>query len=254
MSNNSYEKLVIRLNEKYKSNDVIPVEYILKEHEAIYGTDVKYKKRIISNLKKQNVLSVLDKRRVILKHSKPFIIKHTEETKEIYDKIKKQYPLINMLVWDTGFLSDFMVHQIFSNMIIVEVEDIAAEVIWALLIEEYDQLYSVITDKMLASDKIPYFTKKRVVLKKLKSEYPKVEKEDRSIPKLEKILVDLYVDKIFLAYQGHELNYIYENAFEYWDIDLTTLYRYAKIRNKKNEIQEFIKKLQVPERYKTYDK
>ena len=54
-----------------------------------------------------------------------------------------------------------------------------------------------------------------------------------AVPRLEKILVDLFVDKkIFMAFQGRELERIYRTALSDFNVDFTVLKNYAKRRGK----------------------
>ena len=56
---------------------------------------------------------------------------------------------------------------------------------------------------------------------------------DIFVPRLEKILVDLYCeDNLFRAYKGTEQYHIFENAFKTYSINLKTLLAYAQRRKK----------------------
>jgi hypothetical protein len=62
-------------------------------------------------------------------------------------------------------------------------------------------------------------------------------------PKLEKILVDLFVDgKKFSFFQGEELMRIFENAFTFYWISEKTLFRYAGRRKVSMKLRQFISK------------
>ena len=62
------------------------------------------------------------------------------------------------------------------------------------------------------------------------------------IPRIEKILVDLFIEKdLFLPFQGKELANIYANAFSNFSVNLTTLLAYAERRKKKNDIVDYLK-------------
>ena len=63
-----------------------------------------------------------------------------------------------------------------------------------------------------------------------------------STPFLEKILVDLFADeRLYYLYNGSELINIYENAITNYTINFTTLFSYAKRREREQEIKLFLK-------------
>jgi hypothetical protein len=67
-------------------------------------------------------------------------------------------------------------------------------------------------------------------------------------PRLEKILVDIFVDSDkFFAFQGEELVHIFENVFNAYWINEKTLFRYAGRRNAAARLRNFINtKIMVP--------
>lgn len=63
-------------------------------------------------------------------------------------------------------------------------------------------------------------------------------------------MVDLYVDEMYLMFQGKELERIYENIFEKYDIDLKRLMKYAELRTDITKYKSFVNRLDIPEKYK----
>ena len=58
---------------------------------------------------------------------------------------------------------------------------------------------------------------------------------------IEKILVDIFCDKIiYSTFQGNEMKNIFYNAFKDYTININTLLRYAQRRGKKSEIEQYI--------------
>lgn len=65
-------------------------------------------------------------------------------------------------------------------------------------------------------------------------------------PTIEKILVDIYCDKvIYAAFQGKEMQNIYRNVFNKYTVNLSTLSRYALRRGKKEEIDAYLERLEL---------
>lgn len=64
------------------------------------------------------------------------------------------------------------------------------------------------------------------------------------IPTLEKILVDLYCDdKVYFAFQGHQLSNIYRVAAARYALNFSRLFAYAKRRSREDEIRSLLLKV-----------
>lgn len=63
-----------------------------------------------------------------------------------------------------------------------------------------------------------------------------------NIPSIEKLLVDcLTADDLFRA-QQNDLEYIFQSAFEKYNLNTTKMRRYARRRNQGGKLEEFIYK------------
>ncbi|MBT9777329.1 hypothetical protein GPL15_12525 [Clostridium sp. MCC353] len=86
-----------------------------------------------------------------------------------------------------------------------------------------------------------YLEGETVVVLPLSSESPRHRNDPHKV-RLEKILVDLFANKLLLdLLDTEERKAVYENAFERYLIDESTLFRYARRRNKETVIRGFIK-------------
>jgi hypothetical protein len=55
------------------------------------------------------------------------------------------------------------------------------------------------------------------------------------------LLVDLFCDKkLFYAYQGSELVFIFNSAYRRYSINFTRLFSYAQRRNRKTDLMDFL--------------
>lgn len=150
-------------------------------------------------------------------------------------------------MWDTGIINEFTLHYAITNYIIVETENIPIELIVNLLKENFLKEYTVVTDKILIDNYDLYNNlEKIIVIKKLHVKSPLV---DGKIS-IEKIIVDLYKDKLYLHFQGKELETIYENIFNKYEINLKKLLSYARYRTLGHQFEEFLYKLKIPNKYK----
>lgn len=135
-----------------------------------------------------------------------------------------------------------------TNYIIVETEKIAIELIVNLLKEKFLKKYTVVTEEILVKNNELYInTEKLLVVKRLHVKSPLINNKKISI---EKIMVDLYKDELYMHFQGKELKTIYENIFAQYEINMKKLLAYAKYRTDINDFTEFIYKLNIPKKYK----
>lgn len=247
-----YKKLATILKTKYFEKKIINKTQIKEEYNAIYKNIKNENINLVINwLKKNGVIAPINKDIYFFKEYIPYNIKYGEDEIKIYKSIKKEYPKINIAVWNTSNLNNFNQHHVISTYIVVEVEKLGIEVVAFLLKEKFENKFTILMEEDLTNNKLLYLNNERLlIIKKLIYKSPIKKNKDIIVPKLEKILVDLFIDKIYLIYQGNELIHIYENAIKLSDVNFTTLYMYAKRRNKEKEIREFIAKLNIDEVYK----
>jgi hypothetical protein len=158
--------------------------------------------------------------------------------KKVAHKIQKEMPYLKFCVWTTSWLNQLMVHQPISNLRILEVEAKAESSVFSLLENNANDILinpskEEIDKYLLGSNKL--------VIKPLINNAP-INKGTVPTPKLEKILVDIFTEKeLFYSLQGSELSNIFVNAIENYNFNLTTLLSYAKRRNKKEELLNYLK-------------
>jgi hypothetical protein len=84
-------------------------------------------------------------------------------------------------------------------------------------------------------------SKDAIVIKSLTSEAPMQKVDNITVPAIEKIIVDLYADsEIFFFLQGSEMLNIFTNALEKYTVNTDRLLRYAKRRNKGEELKKIL--------------
>jgi hypothetical protein len=137
-----------------------------------------------------------------------------------------------------------MVHQLFRTFIIVEVEKDATEAVFFWM---KGSRFNVAIDP--SDDFINKYLAGNegiVIIKPLISEAPLQKENGITLPSLEKVLVDITCDKsIFNAAQGAELRNIFTGAFQKYTIFSDRLLRYASRRGKRDEMIQYLKKIQI---------
>lgn len=179
-----------------------------------------------------------------------FIPTITPLTKKIYDAIHTQFPYASTSIWHTSTLNEFMVHQPFKFNLIVEVEKDAAESVFYFIKEKFKNVYLNPNAEIYQN----YIAGKTdsIIVKNMVSESPTQDIYNVMTSTIEKILVDIYCDKvIYAAFQGKEMQNIYRNVFNKYTVNVSTLSRYALRRGKKEEIDAYLERLELGIKNKT---
>jgi hypothetical protein len=166
----------------------------------------------------------------------------TKSVKAIYEKIKKNFPYANICGWHTNYLNEFTIHQPGRHSIIIEAEKDTTESIFNFIKEQYKEAFLNPTKDVYHR----YISGKKesIVVLNLISEAPTQAIDDIIVPTIEKILVDIFTDNsIFSTFQGKEMQNIFINVLQKYTVNMSTLNRYAYRRGKKEELEQYIKKL-----------
>lgn len=194
----------------------------------------KLKKAGIINNPERGVYSITDKQ--------IFNPEINQNLKKIYNKIHKEFPFIDMCVWNTKWLNDLMRHQPFKNYTIIEVEKEAEEQIFNAISEWNKNVYfnpnEEILERYISSN-----SEEVTIVKNLVTEAPTTKNDKTTIPTLEKLLVDIIIDKELFAAQQGEIEFIYQSAFKKYAINTAKMKRYAIRRNRETELEKIINKI-----------
>lgn len=196
----------------------------------------KLKKAGIINNPERGVYSITDKQ--------IFNPEINQNLKKVYNKIHKEFPFIDVCVWNTKWLNDLMRHQPFKNYTIIEVEKEAEEQIFNAISEGNKNVYfnpnEEILERYISSN-----SEEITIIKSLVTEAPTSKNNKIKIPTLEKVLVDIIIDKELFATQQGELDFIYQSAFKKYAINTAKMKRYAIRRNKESELEKIISTILV---------
>jgi len=168
------------------------------------------------------------------KEFKPLV---SEEIQNLYLKLKEEFPFLNISIWSTKWIAQWMLHIPNNYETIIEVEKGSEENVFYFLSDIRDNVFLNPSKDILGK----YANRKKpiVIIKNLITDVPLLDIEQVKIPSIEKIVVDLIIDtELYAAYQGRDLDSIIENAFQYNTINKDTLLRYADRRRKKSFVKE----------------
>jgi len=166
----------------------------------------------------------------------------SKEIEHLYSKLKEEYPFLNISIWSTQWITQWMLHIPGSYETIIEVEKGSEENIFYFLSDIQDNVFLNPSKDIL--NKYANTSEPIIIVKNLVTGSPLQIVENVQIPSIEKILVDLIVDdELYSAYQSRDLYSIIENAYEYNTINKDKLLRYANRRTKGTQLEQFIIKM-----------
>ena len=196
----------------------------------------------LSKLKKAGIINNPERGMYSITDKQIFNPEINQNLKKIYNKIHKEFPFIDLCVWNTKWLNDLMRHQPFKNYTIIEVEKEAEEQIFNAISEWNKNVYfnpnEEILERYISSN-----SEEVSIVKNLVTEAPTTKNNKTTIPTLEKLLVDIIIDKELFAAQQGEIEFIYQSAFKKYAINTAKMKRYAIRRNRETELEKIINKI-----------
>lgn len=166
----------------------------------------------------------------------------SKEIIDLYSKLKEEYPFLDISIWSTQWITQWMLHIPSSFEMIVEVEKGSEESIFYFLSDLRENVFLNPSEDIL--NKYAITSEPIIIVKNLVTGSPLQMVENVQIPGIEKILVDLVVDnKLYASYQGRDLYNIIENALEHNTINEDKLLRYANRRTKGSLVEQLIIKM-----------
>ena len=246
-----YEKIIEKINNK--QNKTVDKEKILEWYYLFYKN---YNNRTFENmiayLKINHIMTELEKDKYIAVTKPIYKYNENDIDKRVYTLLNKEYSKINFIVWNTEVINEFTQHYVMKNYTIVEVEKEFIELFIILLKENLPKKFTVVTQDILINNRDLFANDENViVVKSLRAKSPLDREKNKERISIEKMMVDLYIDKLYIYYQGKELQRIYENIFEKYNVNMKRLINYAKLRTNIEIYKEYLNKLNIPKIYKS---
>lgn len=202
----------------------------------------------IHDLKQRKIITPLGKEGFALGYKAVFIPEVSEKDKKICGQIAKQFPILKQCVWSTKIINEFMLHIPGRYMTVLEIEQDALEPVFNFLKDNNTKnVFLQPTEKEVQRYIGDVDTP--IILLSLVSKAPLQNINATFTTTLEKLIVDLFCDKmLFTAYHGDELVHIINNAYERYAIDFTKLFSYAKRRRKEEDLKNYLlNKTDIPQ-------
>lgn len=198
----------------------------------------------IFNLVQTGVLERVSKGKFRFGKRKIWTPEHSSQIISLHEKLKKQFPFLEICIWSNSVFNEFMVHQLFRSFIIVEVEKEASEAVFFWMKDSKFNVALNPSDDFISK----YFSgnEENIVIKHLISEAPLQKVNGITIPSLEKVLVDITCDiSLYKAVQGSEMRNIFTGSFQKYTVITDRLLRYAGRRGKREEIINYLRNSQI---------
>lgn len=192
----------------------------------------------IYSLVQMGIITRIGRGKFILGAGKTYIPEVSNKLKTLNSKLTKEFPFLEICVWNTSAINEFMVHQPGRFYILVEVEKDAAQSVFFFLKESKYSAFIEPTKDLMEK----YFPdeKETLIIKPLVTEAPLQKISGLNTVTLEKMLVDVFCDEVvFAAQQGSEMRNIFTEALSRYVINENRILRYADRRKKKETFKEY---------------
>ena len=194
----------------------------------------------IHRLKKRGVIQTVASGKYTIAFKPSYTPEPDKFLKKVNSLFLQKYDDIDYCIWNTRWLNNFMIHQPISAFYILETDKDVTESAFYYLKDNDIKAFNNPTEQIM--EQYVMGEQDVIVVKPLVSRAPLKKVEQIAFPELEKILVDIYCDQQqFYIYGGQEMINIYENAFDHYNINLSSLNAYAARRGKKDLIKSFMK-------------
>lgn len=234
-----------QLEERFNNADYFTTkeisEFYLSLDPLVKKTTINWR---VYALIQKGVLTRIGRGKFCLGSNNIFSPELNRKEKVIYNKLKSEFPFVDICVWNTKILNEFMQHQPGNFQIIVEVEKEVTQSVFYFLKELNYPVFIEPTEEIL--EKYLPTDKEAIIIKSLVSESPIQETGNIRTITIEKLLVDIFSETIvFAAQQGAELRTIFQEAFSKYTVNQSKMLRYASRRRKKESFQEYLSTIQI---------
>ena len=163
---------------------------------------------------------------------------YSDEAMNLTSVIADKYPYVRFTVFETTLMNDFLNHLIAQNTIFIQVEKESSIYVFRYL---QDEGYDNVLYKPNGKDMELYWSRGCIIVTDMISEAALRAETPHAIA-LEKMLVDMYADKLISAsYSRAEYSGVIEQAVSRYLLDKKRMLRYARRRNKYEEINNYLK-------------
>jgi len=223
-----------RGKETFESNDI--VRFYEKDEPQIKIATVNWR---IYDLVQKGVLNRVGRGKLALGEGKIYSPEISAKIKSIHSKLKREFPYLQICIWNTSSFNEFMIHQPGRFYILIEVEKEATQSVFFFLKEEKYPVFVDPTEDVL--EKYLSEEKENLIVKSLVTEAPLQKIAGLNTVTIEKMLVDIFSDElIFSSQQGSEMKTIFLEALSKYSVNENRMLRYADRKGKKDSFRNYL--------------
>ena len=168
-----------------------------------------------------------------------FVYRPSDQEKEIYERLKRQFPFLELCIWSPKVLASYMLHVPNIGYSFVDVEKVGMESVFHALQAMDLKRHILLAPSQKECERYLIGTD-AIVVRQLIGQSPLTVVEGCNVPRIEKILVDTISDNELMFASGSELFNIFENALERHNINMKKMLRYASRRNREEKVKNII--------------
>jgi len=237
-----------KISRELEGRDFLTIED-LKPFLTLHGEDINpiTIRTRLNALRRRGILTPIGRGLYTLRELNDYSPEIDESLRQIYLKVRKQLPMTKICVWKPSWLNEFALHISSMRITVVESEKETERAVFEVLQEvlrEGSSLAGPLVFLKPSPEEIDLYVSGKspaLVVGRLITEAPIKEIDGIVIPRLEKILVDLFVgEPILESLIGDEMDGIFRNAFDTYVINVDTMKRYARRRGREEELAKYL--------------
>lgn len=177
-----------------------------------------------------------------LKTKENFIPGLSSSVKRLYNRIRKEFPEIQLCVWESKWFDEFLPEPAENNFIVAEVEKEYVQTV-------YDSLTDLSKKIFLATDAEKFSRyissiKDAILIKPIITESPIVDIENVRIAMMEKLLVDCLAEtESFPFVKENEVASLFRAVVEKYNVSTSKMKRYSKRRSQDQHLSKILSKI-----------
>lgn len=154
-------------------------------------------------------------------------------------KILNEYSSLKYCLIDSIWLNQFSLHQLTKSIVIIEIEKDMINFVFDKFKEKDFNVFlnpslDIIENYISGGENV-------IILKSYLVNSPIQISDNLIVPKIEKIIVDIFSEKkTYFMLSKNELKFIFNKIFYTYRVQLTILRKYAIYRNKYSELKKFL--------------
>ncbi len=163
---------------------------------------------------------------------------YSEEALKLIGDIRDRNHYVDFQVWELNWFNEFLVHMVARNIVFLDVENEGCEFVYTSLYEDYIGRMLL---KPSPKELLYYVQPEGIIIERQVSESPRRKENGYETP-IEKLIVELFANKILrsMISQG-DYPHMLDSIFDKYSVDQVKMLRYARRRNKKDELVRFLK-------------